>query len=55
MGAFSEKWDKVDFSGKFQISDDLNDEDDHEVEDTDNEADPAIAAIIEEELKRGRS
>jgi hypothetical protein len=55
MGAFSEKWDKVDFSGKFQISDDLNDEDDHEVEDTSTDFDTEIAAAMQEEIKRGQS
>ncbi|WP_328711596.1 hypothetical protein [Nocardia salmonicida] len=50
MGAFSEKWDNVDF--RFPPpSDDLNDEDDFEVEDDNNEPDPIIA----EELRRGQS
>lgn len=55
MSSF-EEWDPK--SGKRPIvgpSDDLNDLDYHEVEDTDNEPDPAIAAIIEEGLKRERS
>ncbi|MFI7529031.1 hypothetical protein [Nocardia salmonicida] len=54
MGAFSEKWDKVDFSDARNIPpDDFNDEDDYEVEDTSTEIDTEIAAALQEKIDRG--
>ncbi|TCJ95715.1 hypothetical protein [Nocardia alba] len=53
MGAFSEKYEKVDFSDPKTIpSDDLNDEDDHEVEDTDTDVSTEIGTPIDPAIQR---
>ncbi|QBS43478.1 hypothetical protein [Nocardia sp. CS682] len=53
MGAFSEKYDKVDWSNAKTIpTDDLNDEDYHEVEDTDTDVSTEVGTPIDPAIQR---